>query len=377
MAQKPVLTAETIAAARPRVVREVFGNTVVYSDLSSSQQSSVDATMNDAFMDVTNRAKWYAEIDPSTNDLPTEFNELFSAMAVAKLKREFRSPQEFHAHWTAYVDPLFERIERQYASAWLSNNPLASDEVNIRSLRRSVLSVLVRQRTPVFIQPTDVDLVCREEFVRLWHCRWWQFRKRGPQKVTIKEDGSIVSANADIVSALASRYFVVQGAVDAATANRIHSTVVWLDATRAAEQASRLEGVTGRPRYFYDTLVAGVRSVLVLPTPDQDYTAWVVFYIDAPQFTTGGSGTGDGLRQLPIPMRSHLRDRVVAKLLSDAGMEDTDASRKIASVARDFELLAQQYDDGGPSQQAVPFVARGWTEGLSSFRGGNILQQLG
>lgn len=377
MAQRPVLTAATQTATRPRVVREVFGSSVAYTDLSTDQQASVDAAMNDAFMDVTNRAKWYAEIDPSTLDLPTEWNELFAAMAVAKLKREFRSPQDFHAHWTAYCDPLFERIERQYAANWLSSNPLASDDVTIRSLRRAVLAVLVRQRTPVFIPPVDVDTVSREEFVRLWHCRWWQFRKRGPQKVTIKTDGSIVSANSDTVSALASRYFVLQGAVADDASNRLHSTVQWLDATRAAEIASRLEGTTGRPRYFYDTLVSGVRSVLVLPTPDQDYSAWVVFYIDAPAFTTGGSGSGDGFRQLPIPLRSHLRDRVVAKLLSDAGMEDTDASRKIASVARDFELLAQQYDDGGPSQQSVPHIARGWTEGMSSFRGGNILQQLG
>lgn len=372
--QKPVLTAETVTSIQPRVVAEVFGNSVVYGDLSTTQKASVDAQIAFAFTDVTNRAKWYAEIDPATQDLPTEWNELFHAIAVAKLKREFRSPNDFHAHWTVYVDPLFEAIERQYAAAWQSTTPLSSDEVTISTLRRSVLAVLVRQRTPVFIQPRDVDVAARDEFVTLWSARWWRFRRRGPQKVTFKTDGSIVSANSDVVSSLCSRYFVIR-ATDDQSANAWTTPVRWVDATRAAEIAAQFDGATGRPRYFYDTMVGGQQQVLLMPTPDQDYSAWVVFYIAPPTFTSG-SGSDDGLRQLPPQFRVLLRDRIVARLLSDAGTEDTDAARKMAKVSRDFELLAPQYDSGGPSEQASPLATRTWPERMTSFRGGNTLQQL-
>lgn len=375
--QKPVLTAESVTAARTRVVREMFGVGTTYADISAGQKLSVDAAMNDAFMEVTNRAKWYAEVDPTISDLPTEWNELFSQTAVAKLKREMRSPQDYHAHWTVYIEPLMERIEQQYAANWIATNPLASDDVTIHTIRRAVIARLVRQRTPVFTQPRDIDIEIRDEFVRLWSGRWWQFRKRGPRKLTLKTDGSIVSAEADVVTALASREFTLQGVSGDANDGWRQAKVRWIDSTRATEAASQYDGVTGRPRFFYDTLVNGHRRVLLIPTPDVDYTAFAVFYIEPPPFDNG-SGV-DGLRQLPVQLRGHLRDRVVANLMSLSGKEDTDAARMLAKVARDYEMLAGQFDDGGPAQSsAAPHETMRYTRNLMSGPGnGNILQPMG
>jgi len=376
VAQQPVLTPETTATARPFVVRELFGVGTTYADLSTGQKEVVDKALDDAFMDVVNRAQWYALVNPAATDLPTQWNELFRATAVAKLKRSLRSPQDYHAHWTVYVEPLMERIEAHYTAAWVGADPLVSDAVTAVSVRQSVIARLVRQRTPVFMPVADIDREIRDEFVRLWSGRWWNFRKR-LLKLTLNTDGSIVMATGDTVTSLASRHFVIGGEVGETSSQSARHLVVWVDATRAAELASAYEGRTGRPRWFYDTFVNGLNHIQLIPTPDVAYTAHAVVYIGPPQLAAG-SLAADGLRQLPPPLRGHLRDRVVANIMSLAGREDTDAARMLAKVERDYGQYAGQFDDGGPSQSmATPHTTMRYPNSLMSSSGSGTLSPLG
>jgi hypothetical protein len=370
MAQKPVVSPESVAASRDPVVREVFGVASTYAGMSAAHKAAIDTTLNDAFMEVVNRGKWFADIDPASADMPAEWNELFRQMAVAKLKRQFRSASDYGIHWRLYVEPLQERIADAYASSWRSTKTLASDDVSAVAMRAHVMHVLVRQRHPVFAAPEEIDRTIREEFRRLWSARWWRFRKR-MLKVTINTVGDMVSASGLAISAIASTKFSLDG--DSA-AGSCRSDVTWLDATRAAEAASAYDGTTGRPRYFYETFRDGKPAITFLPLPDQSYEAHVAVYIDAPSFTPSGvPGDVDGLRMLPPDMRGHLRDRVIAHLVSANGKEDNDAARLTRKVETDFAMYCGQWDDGGPSlSAAAPHHMARTLAMLPSARGGVI-----
>jgi len=373
MPQLPVLTAETTTTARDPVAQEAFGPSVAYSSLTTQQKSIVDREIGAAFYDVISRARWFAEINPSASDLPVEWNELLRQMAAARCKRVFRSVSDYALHWRMYVEPLQDRIADHYTASWMSSGTLASDIQTAASMRSHVISIIIRQRHPVFLPVNEIDRQVREEFVRLWNCKWWRFRRR-MMKLTLTTSGSVVSAEGYQISAFASREIVVQGTVSEA-----RSRITWLDSTRAAEAASRFDGETGKPRYFYSTMSDGRMSIALLPIPDEDYTAFAMVYIGAPTFTLGGSGGEiDGMRMLPVKLRGHLRDRIVANIVSSAGREDNDAARLIRKAANDFELLAGQFDDGGPAEaSAFPHHVGRTISQLGSWNGGNILSPLG
>lgn len=373
MPQLPILTAETTTTARDPVVQEVFGPTLTYSSISSGQKAIVDREIGAAFYDVIGRSKWFSEVNPTVSDLPVEWNELLRQMAAARCKRVFRSVQDYALHWKAFVEPLQDRIADHYTASWMSPGSLASDIVTAASLRSAVISIIVRQRHPVFVPVNEIDRQIREEFVRLWNCKWWRFRKR-MLKLTLTTSGTVVSAEGFLISALASKSFVLQG-----TSEMARTTVRWLDSTRAAEAASDYDGETGTPRFFYSTMNDGRMAIALLPTPDANYTAHAMVYIGAPSFTVGGSsGEIDGLRMLPTEFRGHLRDRVVANIISAAGREDNDAARLIRKVEMDFGMLAGQFDDGGPGEsEAAPLHTGRIYSQLGSWDGSSVLGPIG
>lgn len=366
--QKPVLTPETTTTARDPVVREVFGINATYASLSSPQQAVVSQEIDSAFMEVVARGKWFSEIDPSSVDLPTEWNELLRAMAVAKLRRHFRSPQDYHAYWTVNVQPLQERIADHYSSSWNVALPLAGEHVNVQTMRMSVVAVLIRQRNPVFWPLKEVDRIIRDEFVRLWYSRFWNFR-RLPAKLTFKTDGTIVSAATLPFAGLASRYFVVEGS------DGSRSRCTWVDSTRAAEIACAMDGTTGKPTYFADSWSGGSPTIALYPIPDQEYTAYATIYGGARDFT---SSTTDGIRDLPPPFRVHLRDRCIATILSQSGREDVDSARWMKRVDDDFARLLPAADDMGPAHSsASPHHVGGVVGGLMSSDWSMTLSPIG
>ena len=365
--QRPILTPETVTSARDPVVREVFGVTATFSTLSTAQQTVVTQEINSAFMEVVARGKWFANIDPTTTDLPTDWNELLRQIAVAKLKRQFRSPADYALHWKAYVEPLQDRIADHYTVSWATAIPLASDLADYRSVRLAAAAVLIRQRHPVFWPLADIDRVVHDEFVRLWYSKWWNFRRR-PSKLTLKTDGTIVSAGDLPFAGLASKYFVVEGSGG-------RSRCTWVDSTRAAQIACAYDGETGKPLYFTDSFSGGRPTIALYPIPDEEYTAFAVIYAGA---RDPSPAKVDGIRDLPPPFRTHLRDRVIATILSQAGREDTDAGRWVQRVEHDFNLHCGQYDDGGPAHSTAGPHHIGRTLGaLVSYDGTGNLSPLG
>ena len=373
MTQIPVLTAETTTSVRDPVVREVFGITNTYANLSAAHKATVDQEINASFIDVVSRGKWFAEINPTATDLPTEWNELFRQMTVARLKRHFRSTADYAAHWRIFVEPLQDRIADHYTAAWMATTPQATDIVTAVTLRQQVIAVIIRQRHPVFMPVAEIDRVIREEFVRLWMARYWKFRRKMLKVSLQASTGNITTSSTYSIACIASRKFRIIGSSDSAS-----SDVTWLDSNRAIEAAAAYDGQTGRPLYFYTTWNDGREAITFIPLPDQAYTAYVMVYIGAPPFTpTGMQGDIDGLRMLPPELRGHLRDRAISHIIGYAGREDNDATRLMNKVERDYVLHCGQWDDGGPSEDPVPLSQRGVLNQLMSYGGGNVLRPIG
>lgn len=364
MAQQPSLSAATLINQRDDVASEAFG-VAGYSDLSSTKQSELTTEGNAAFYEVTQWARWYTEVSPDSVDLPSEWNEAFRHVWVAKCKRRWRSPQDFHAHWTQYVAPLLERIADHYTADWNSASALQDDSFSVQSLRQSAMAIVVRQRTPIFPPVREVDRIIRDEFVKLWNERKWEFRKR-PVKLTITTAGDVQAAESFIFDGMLSKHMTIKH-----TSGR--TTIEWVDATRAADLLAVYDGQTGVPMFFYDVDKGDTKSIQFIPMPDAEYTAFAVIYIGAPAFASAANST-ETVSLLPVEFRINLRDFIVAKIVHNWGREDTDASRLLGVAQSERDRLAQAWDDKGASRARIRgHHHRSFINDLMSFRGGNVL----
>lgn len=368
MPQQPSLSASSLTNERDSVAREVFGASS-FSAIGSNNQTDVTTEGNAAFYEVTQWARWYTEVSPDVTDLPSEWNEAFRQVWIAKCKRRFRSPQEFHIHWSMYVQPLLTRIAEHYTANWNSTSALSDGSASPGSIRRSVIAMCVRQRTPVFPVILELDTMIREEFVKLWEERHWEFTKR-PLKVTITTSGDVIAADAFIFDGMASKEFVIR------TSGGALRKVKWIDATRHAEMAARLDGQTGVPRYFYDVDQGDDKTIQFLPLPDQNYEAFCVIWIGAPAFAGAESTTG--IENLPEVFRGNLRDYVFAKAVSRWGREDVDATRAFNYAAGERSRLAAQWaSKGAPRSTARGHHNFKFVNNLMSSNTGHIIGNMG
>lgn len=343
MAQQPVLAAATLANQRDAVTQEVFG-VDLFSSLSASKQTEVTFEGNSAFYEVTEWGKWYTEVAPDVTDLPSAWNEAFRALWVAKCFRKFRSPQAYHAHYNAYVAPMLSRLADHYTADWNSGTVLQDDTFTPAQIRKSVMALCIRQRTPVFPPVREVDAMIRDEFVKLWNERQWSFRIRSVQ-LTITALGEVQTAEAFVFDGMASKTMVIVGA------SGTQYQIDWLDATRHARMSAAFNGQTGRPLFFFDVDKGDVKSIQFIPAPDQAYTAYAVIIIGAPPFS--GANSTDGLSLLPVEFRANLRDMVFAKCLGKFGREDNDAARALAYARGERDAFAGRWDNKGASRAEI------------------------
>lgn len=372
--QEPTLTPATQANIKEDVVREAFGSSATFAGLSTGLQSVVDSTGDDTFMEVTSRSKWFADISPDSEDLPTQWNELFKKLWVAKIILQSRSTQDFHAYWNTVVVPLQERIADHYTAGWQSSSILASTAQTVTSIRKSVIATLIRQRTPVFPPIHKIDETILAEFQKLWVRRKWSFRQR-TVKVTIDSDGisfEVGFTTEEMTFAqLASRDMFLDGHGD--------RRIMWCDSTEFARRSAASSGKTGEPKKFYDEGVSGLSGIRFLPTPDKEYSAWAVIYIGPPSLDHGAEGADKetGIEKLPVEFRLHLYERVFATLMSQWGREDGDAVRALRKVENDLVQLEADWIDRGPSRSraSTPSHSR-MTLGLTSSRGTGSISPL-
>lgn len=366
MAQKPVVAAATIENTRDDVARELFGSP--YADISGDVQNTFDGLGTDAFMRVTEIGKWYAYVDPSSADLPDEWNELFKVTWIALGIRSFRSGQDYHTYNAAVVLPLERQIADRFTDDWLGGTFLQTDDtLTPAGLRKRVILELIKQRTPLYPPILSLDYQIRQEFVELWNARHWEFKKR-PVEMTIEADGDIAIGEGYTFDGFASQQMTIR------LSSGGTRELKWIDATKFARGMAYYDGNTGRPKYFYDFDKNGQRAIQLLPAPDQAYTAFAIIYIGAPDFGTLTSE--DGLKELPPEFRAHLVDTVVARMMSKYGREDNDAQRRMREVTERREMLSAKWDDRGASRHS----AKGnhhmqFTKNLTSYTGTNVLQQ--
>lgn len=374
-------------AHRDILAREVFG-VDGWSNLASETQQTLSQLCDDAAYEIVNLAKWFHITDSSfdeisgsfADDLSEEFNELHRLMWTERAYRVFRSPQLAAEYNKATVMPAFYRAVDSFdpnfyfvsAGAW-------GDNISLDTMLRTVIGTLVRQRTPV-IPPVEEGLrTIREEFVKLWESNRWPFRVRHTTLNIDGTDGSVTFGTEEEgfegFDGFASKHIYILD-----SSGIVHKCE-WLDSTRFSIAKAQCDASTntstGRPVYFFTEDRGSVQAIHWAPDPDDDYTAYANIIIKPPTFTSLTSNSSlNGLNSMPAAFRAHLRDTVIAKLLSKWGREDTDAKRLLAQIQMDSIQLADDWAErGAEAASVVPGAGFRMVNDLRSHRGSPVIGQ--
>lgn len=383
------------------VVKEVLGIGGGRTALSGAFQTTIDHLSDDTFFDYTNLLKWWVYTDDAfdepdgpapVNDpgvavdsIPAVFNEFFRLGLATRCYRAWRSAEKADAYWKAHAAPLMERLATYFDATFGTQTPgRAADDMTLNTLRRYVIAILIRQRTPVIPPFNQSHQIIRAEFVKLWNSKRWTFRVRHKRLLIDAATNGITlpAGDNDIIDGIASKHMTLR------MSDGTRRRVIWLDSERFAEAAAFFGGSdpnatnpaprTGTPRYFFDEDTGTPPPIIhLLPIADRDYDVFVNVVVGAPSFTTGTVDANNALGQLPPEFRHWLADKIVAVMLSKWGREDVDAARALRESKREFDELSVAWADRG----AHRYTARGhhqvkFIRDRASFWGSNILGQL-
>ena len=351
-----------------RVKLEVFGR-----DDNLPPNDGVDDAVTQATERVDMIRKWYADASGITGDSGAasdsgddRWEDLIGLEAAAILIRRYRSPQDSAIYRQTQIEPLMQQIAATYSSNWGSSFG-ETDSITPGNLRKSVISSLIRKKQPVFPPLSEVDRAIQEEFLILWDCRKWRFRRR-PLWLKIKTDGSVTTVFSDIsFDGIASKIIQVKD-----TSTKVITKCEWRDSTKFAELMAIYAGETdntGTPRYFF-LIPEGDREVIqFLPEPDKEYDAFATIYIGAPSL--GSSNESDtGLKKLPASFRMHLRDRIIARVMHEYSTDNAEANRFAEKVEKDYRSLLAEFDDTGSNEWNASYYNTGkWAGSFRSGRG--------
>jgi hypothetical protein len=351
---------------------------------------------DDAAFEITNLAKWYTLTDPSFTSpedlapeagfhatLPEEFNEAWRLLWTAKAMRTFRSHEAGAAYAQEQANPAIQRAAEHYDAQFnfMGQWPQAAleDNVSMADVMRSVINIMIRQRTIVIPPFSEAARSLREEFVKLWEGGRWRFRVR---HYSITIDALTASINFDEgdpkqFDGFASKHIHLLSAE-----RGMRYKVAWLDPERFAEARtfwnSGAVTTTGVPRYFTTEDRGTLQAIHFLPQPDIDYNGFAAILIKGPTFSADPFDDTDsnGLNQMPQPFRAHLRDRLIGTLLSQWGREDVDCQRWLTKIESDFAKLADDWTEAGAeAYSARKHPGSSLVQGQLSHRGPNIIGQ--
>ena len=151
-----------MAVDQDRIKLEVFGRT------DNLPPPGSDGGTGDAVNQANDRVnmirKWYADATglsettgaDSSLQPDVRWQELVELEAIAILIRRFRSPQDSAIYKQNHIAPLMQEIAATYSADWTSEFG-ASTTITPGSLRKSVISSLIRKKDPVFPPLSEVD----------------------------------------------------------------------------------------------------------------------------------------------------------------------------------------------------------------------------
>jgi len=333
-----------------RILTEVFGRT-------DNLPTNVDVagTVSQAKIMVAELRKWYADASgedegsyPSTNDT---WDELVELETIDRLTRRYKSAQDSAVFRQTQITPLLGALATTYIQDWGTSLNVTTGDLTGAALRKSVISILVRQKEPSYPPLHEVDRAIYEEFAILWESRKWRFRRR-PLWLKIKTDGTVVTGDDDVsFDSIASKVITIKD-----PSSKSVTECVWKDSTKFSDLMARYANEsdkTGRPRWFYLIPEGDTEYVQFFPEPDKEYDAFAVIYTGVP--TLSATLSSDvGLKKLPIAFRTHLRDRVLARVTREFG-DPQESTRIQDKVERDYLTLLAEYDDQGSNEWSASY----------------------
>ena len=346
-----------------RIQMEIFGRTT-----NLPPNDGVGEALTKGQERVDHISKWYKDATGGNNNgdiSDTRWDDLVELEATAILIRRYRSPQDAAVFRATEIDPFMAEVASTYAADWGSGYG-ATDAITPGSLRKSVVSYLIRKKEPVFPPLSEVDAAIQQEFIMLWEARKWRFRRK-PEWLHINVDGSVSSAESYSFDGIASKVIYIK---DPST--KQVTTCEWRDSTKFAELMARYSGevnATGSPKHFYLQPDGKNMKISFLPEPDKEYDAFATVYLSAPSL--GGSNDSEtGLKDLPVSFRMHLRDRIIARIVHESSSDGPEANRFIKKVQNDYLTLLAEFDDTGSNEWNISYHDSGkWAGGFRSGRG--------
>ena len=346
--------------ARERIVQEVFGRTTnVPVNLSQQPWSGY---VDHAERRVDEIRKWYTEFKVNYDGDAVgdeSWTELVELEVTERLIRQFRSVQDADTFRKTAIASLLGQIVSTASETWAKAHSGQGSDISVAGMRKSAISILIRQKTPVFPPLEVLERCVAEEHVLLWDSRKWRFRRK-PVNMTLDVSGSLSAATSiGNFDGLASKVIYIKE-------NNVVTEAHWKDSTRWTQLMAHYEGEpTGRPRYFYLQPGGDSMSISWFPEPDKEYSAFAVMYVKC----DGTSDTMSALGDWPPSFRIHLRDRIVARMLMLFG-EDADARMWAAKVEKDYLSLLAEFDDTGSNEwNAAYFKPTRFQKEFRSFNG--------
>jgi hypothetical protein len=338
-----------MAISTDRIKNEVFGR---ISNLPAN--SDVAGTIEQAKVIVQELRKWYAdasgEDEGSYPSVADTWDELVELETIDRLTRKFKSVQDAAIFRQTQITPLLGALATTYIQDWGTTLNVTTGTITGATLRKSVISILVRQKEPSYPPLHEVDRAIYEEFAILWESRKWRFRRR-PLWLKIKTDGTVVTGDNNVTfDSIASKVITIKDGTKGIT------ECVWKDSTKFSDLMARYAnetGKTGRPRWFYLIPEGDTEYIQFFPEPDKEYDAFAVIYTGVPELNTK-LDSDDGLKKLPVAFRTHLRDRVLARVTREFG-DPQESARIQDKVERDYLTLLAEYDDQGSNEWSASY----------------------
>lgn len=339
--QKPTISAYNPAGSTflDRVVYEAVGATS-YSGMPLNQRTAVSAVVDERFNFVYQRATrlLYGDTnEPTSDELPTEFQILFAEESIFGVIRALEGQKAAEQkRGLAEIERLWESVISNYSP----ETPSTDSVTTKAAIDRYVTAMTLRLKDRVLVPSHQIDDHTKTAWIYIWNWARWPFRRR-EGTFTFETDGTLI-ASGEIatfkIDQLATRYFYYTDLQNAVCR--------WVDPDTLSRMRVRYGSETGRPVAFRieDSWVSGSghsKSIILIPTPDQQYTVNGAVLVQAP--TLDASRTEDDVfSALPPEFHPILWDMVAGRVLQqfDRGDGRSDMG---SSYRRNAEKMLENF----------------------------------
>lgn len=349
MTQKPDISPYDPASAafRNRIAYEAF-KFPTFTSAPTADQTLLAYVIDERFNFVYQRATrllYGSTNEISTETFPDEFQILFAEECIFGAIRAKRGHEAaVRERGADELDRLWDSVINNYSPA----SPTTDSTTSKAAIDRYVTAMTLRLKGRVLVPSHQIDDHIKIAWTYIWNWAKWPFRRR-EGTFTIETDGTL-TATGEIATfgfdQLATRYFHYN--------DTSREVAEWVEPDTLSRLRATYSGETGRPRWFRieDSWVSGsghLKSIIFIPTPDQQYTVNASVMVKAPTLESSRTAT-DVFTALPGEFHPILWDLVAGRVLMqfDRGDKGGDmGSSYRRNAEKMLENFGEEFSDQG------------------------------